>query len=120
MLRLLRRIARRLLRPFRTPQVTPPAPAHAPVPAGPILLTSLVPLRATPRLGGRDETALREILGSLEIEAAPRAEMQGYVDADYRRFLHTVGLVPGGTGKLLEIGANPYYTTLLLKLFTGY
>jgi len=39
---------------------------------------------------------------------------------DYRRFLHTVGLVPNGTGKLLEIGANPYYTTLLLKLFTGY
>jgi len=122
MLRLLRRIARRLLRPFRAAQVPPPPsqPDSAPVPTGPILLTSLVPLRATPRLGGRDEIALRDILRSLEIEAAPRAEMQGYVDADYRRFLHTVGLVPNGTGKLLEIGANPYYTTLLLKLFTGY
>jgi len=54
MLRLLRRIARRLLRPFRAAQVPPPPsqPDSAPVPTGPILLTSLVPLRATPRLGG--------------------------------------------------------------------
>jgi SAM-dependent methyltransferase len=120
---MLRRVARRLLRPFRAPP--PPSapqrqPQPAPVPTGPILLTSLIPLRATPSLGGRDEFALRDLLRSLEIEAAPRAEMQGYVDADYRRFLHTAGLVPDGTGKLLEIGANPYYTTLLLKLFTRY
>lgn len=130
---MLRRIARRVLAPFRMPApvaapLPEPAPEAAPEPppapirasADPYLLTSLRPLPPTPSLGGRDEKSLRELLGTLEIEAAPRAEMQGYVDADYRRFLHTVGLVPDGTGRLLEIGANPYYTTLLLKLFTRY
>lgn len=38
--------------------------------------------------------------------------------ADCERFLYTLNLIPeGATGRLLEIGANPYFTTLLLKYF---
>jgi SAM-dependent methyltransferase len=46
--------------------------------------------------------------------------MHGYLHGDFRRFVYTLGLVPEGGGRLLEIGANPYFTTLLLRRFRGY
>lgn len=34
--------------------------------------------------------------------------------------MHTLNLIPDGTGSLLEIGSNPYFTSLLIKKFTRY
>jgi SAM-dependent methyltransferase len=46
-----------------------------------------------------------------------RGELETYAREDYERFLHTLALVPHGALELLEIGANPYFTTYLLKKF---
>lgn len=53
---------------------------------------------------------------------APEAanELHGYVDEAYGRFLATLDLIPNGKGQLLEIGANPYFLTLLIKKFRNY
>lgn len=44
-------------------------------------------------------------------------ELLEYADSHLDRFLYTVGLVPEGPQKALEIGADPYLLTLLLKKF---
>ncbi len=49
-----------------------------------------------------------------------RAELSAYLHGDCRRFLHTLDLVPHASGRLLEIGADPYFTTALLRRFRGY
>ncbi|KAA0072403.1 class I SAM-dependent methyltransferase [Rhodanobacter sp. T12-5] len=44
--------------------------------------------------------------------------MAAYVHADLERFIHTLGLAPEDSrGKALEIGANPYFMTLLFRKF---
>lgn len=47
-------------------------------------------------------------------------ELQGYIDEACGRFLATLDLIPFGEGRLLEIGANPYFLTLLIKKFRNY
>lgn len=50
---------------------------------------------------------------------APPKEMQNYASSDFKRFLYTLELVLGySTGSCLEIGSNPYFTTMLLKRYT--
>ena len=44
--------------------------------------------------------------------------MDGYVADSQLRFLYTWGLVRGDTGRCLELGANPYFTTWLLDQYT--
>ena len=44
--------------------------------------------------------------------------MRNYGTHDFRRFIYTYGLVKNLDGKCLELGANPYFTTMLLKNFT--
>lgn len=44
-------------------------------------------------------------------------EMENYLAGDFRRFLYTLQCVPEGKGRLLEIGANPYFTTRLLRRY---
>jgi SAM-dependent methyltransferase len=44
--------------------------------------------------------------------------MKGYCDQDWRRFVYTWGLVCDLKGKCLELGSNPYFTTVLLRQFT--
>jgi glycosyltransferase involved in cell wall biosynthesis/SAM-dependent methyltransferase len=67
---------------------------------------------------GWEEHTLRALVSSIQVEDAPVEEMKGYVDADFKRFIHTLGLVPERTGMtLLELGANPYFTTVLLTKF---
>lgn len=67
---------------------------------------------------GWTEDQLRALLNSVRLEDAPIEEMKGYVGADFRRFVYTLGLVPEHPGmKLLELGANPYFTTVLLTKF---
>ena len=49
--------------------------------------------------------------------ASTGGELATYVNEDYERFLRTLSLVPPGPLDLLEIGANPYFMTYLLKKF---
>jgi glycosyltransferase involved in cell wall biosynthesis/SAM-dependent methyltransferase len=46
------------------------------------------------------------------------AEIEAYARADFRRFVYTLALVPDRPGiKVLELGANPYFTTTLIRKF---
>jgi SAM-dependent methyltransferase len=54
---------------------------------------------------------------SVKYDGLHYPELRAYADGDCERFLHTLALVPEGEGRLLEIGANPYFTTLLLRRF---
>ena len=46
------------------------------------------------------------------------AEVEAYARADFRRFVYTLSLVPDEPGiKVLELGANPYFTTTLIRKF---
>jgi len=56
-------------------------------------------------------------LASISIEASPRGELEGYARQDCERFLRTLALVPEQPVNVLEIGANPYFNTVLLKRF---
>ena len=79
----------------------------------PPLLSSSLPLP-----DGWTEDKLRALLNSVRLEDAPVEEMKGYVGADFKRFVYTLGLVPESPGiKVLELGANPYFTTVLLSKF---
>lgn len=67
---------------------------------------------------GWSEDQLRTLLDSVRLQDAPVEEMKGYIGADFKRFVYTLGLVPEHAGmKLLELGANPYFTTVLLTKF---
>jgi SAM-dependent methyltransferase len=68
---------------------------------------------------GVSENELHSFLRSVRPVDAPEKEMENYCDQDWRRFVYTWGLVPQIGGKCLELGANPYFTTMLLKRFTG-
>jgi SAM-dependent methyltransferase len=44
--------------------------------------------------------------------------MRAYATADFRRFVYTWGLAREERGRCLELGGNPYFTTILLRRFT--
>jgi glycosyltransferase involved in cell wall biosynthesis/SAM-dependent methyltransferase len=67
---------------------------------------------------GWSEPELREFVTSIQVEDGPEAELKNYANDDFRRFIYTMCLVPEEAGlKILELGANPYFTTTLLKKF---
>jgi glycosyltransferase involved in cell wall biosynthesis/SAM-dependent methyltransferase len=71
-----------------------------------------------PLPAGWGEDELRALIGSVRVEDAPDEEMKMYVEADFKRFVYTLGLVPERSGQtVLELGANPYFTTTLLYKF---
>jgi SAM-dependent methyltransferase len=78
-------------------------------------------LSASPPLplpSGWSEEALFELVSSVQVEDAPIEELKTYVQADFKRFVYTLGLVPERSNlTLLELGANPYFTTALLSKF---
>ena len=43
--------------------------------------------------------------------------MRLYGTHDFKRFVYTWGLTRGLSGKCLELGTNPYFTTILLNKF---
>ena len=45
--------------------------------------------------------------------------MRAYGTQDFRRFVFTWGMARDVQGKCLELGGNPYFTTMLLKKFTN-
>lgn len=76
----------------------------------------------TPELplpSGITEQQLFDFVTSVRVENGPEAEMRAYGTHDFRRFVYTWGLASDVTGKCLELGANPYFTTMLLKQFTS-
>jgi SAM-dependent methyltransferase len=79
----------------------------------------LFPLRPTlPLPPGRSEQDLHEFLQTVRPADAPPAEMASYCRHDFRRFVYTLGLVTDLAGQALELGANPYFTTMLLRRFS--
>lgn len=71
---------------------------------------------------GETEESLYEYLAGFGLDGANGDELKGYLTQDYKRFVYTYGLLPsnGLDQSLLEIGANPYFTSILLKKFTDY
>src|SRR5258708_4333494 len=79
----------------------------------------LFPLRSALSMPeGLPEGEIRNFLRSVRPAAAPVREMENYCDQDWRRFVYTWELVRNLNGNCLELGANPYFTTLLLQQFT--
>jgi SAM-dependent methyltransferase len=75
--------------------------------------------RPLPLPDGVSETELRRFVLSVRPAGAPEAEMTHYAEEDFERFVHTWDLTRGLTGACLELGANPYFTTMLLRRFTA-
>lgn len=70
---------------------------------------------------GETEESLRRYLASYWMEdGSGKDELPFYLEEAFGRFLYTLELVPDGTGRLLEIGASPYFMTRLLRRFRRY
>lgn len=70
---------------------------------------------------GSSEDAIYQYLAGFYIpEEGLTPEREGYLRHAFYRFLYTLQLAPAGEGRLLEIGANPYFISLLLRRFTRY
>lgn len=67
---------------------------------------------------GVSERDLFRFVTSVCVAGAPPEEMKNYGTHDFKRFVYTYGLALNETGKCLELGANPYFTTMLLEEFT--
>lgn len=67
---------------------------------------------------GFSERQLFDFVTSVRVQDAPETEMRAYGTHDFRRFVYTWGLAKDIKGKCLELGGNPYFTTMLLKKFT--
>jgi len=73
------------------------------------------PLLMPPGIG---VDALRAWLQTVHPAGAPAQEMAGYCAEDFERFVRTWHLSVGLSGDCLELGANPYFTTMLLRRFS--
>lgn len=69
---------------------------------------------------GETEESLLKYLGGFDLEGEELPEMDGYLREDLRRFVHTINLLPSSEGELLEVGANPYFISILIKKYTDY
>jgi glycosyltransferase involved in cell wall biosynthesis/SAM-dependent methyltransferase len=98
-------------------------PDDSVIPGGPQASAEsrLIELSCSPPLplpAGWSEGDLFELVSSVQVEGAPTEELKSYVTADFKRFVYTLGLVPERSGlRVLELGANPYFTTVLLSKF---
>lgn len=82
----------------------------------PVAMFPLAPPLPLP--DGLTEQQLFEFVTSVRVQDAPEAEMRAYGTHDFRRFVYTWGMARDVMGKCLELGGNPYFTTMLLKNFT--
>jgi SAM-dependent methyltransferase len=74
--------------------------------------------RPLPLPPGLDLASIEAVFRSYSVNEEPPGHLGAYVDDSLWRFLHTWGLVRSERGSCLEIGANPYFTTLLLEEHT--
>lgn len=80
----------------------------------------IFPLRPSlPLPQGVSEKQLFDFVTSVRPENASEAEMNAYGTHDFRRFVYTWWLASDVSGRCLELGASPYFTTMLLKSFTS-
>ena len=70
-----------------------------------------------PELSGVGRQAICDAICTLSLEGADPATIVHYAREDCERFIRTVDLVPEDAGRALEIGANPYFTTVMLRWF---
>ncbi len=70
---------------------------------------------------GQTEKDLLNYLRGFNLDGATGDELKSYLEEDFKRFVYTLNLVPNtySGASLLEIGANPYFTSILLKKFTN-
>ncbi len=86
-----------------------------------ILSSRALPLSKEPAFpDSHTQESLFQLLANFQIDGSTSSELEGYLAQDFLRFVHTLNLIPAGEGKLLEIGSNPYFTSLLIKKFTRY
>ena len=91
----------------------------------PLQPDDLFPLRPPlPLPAGVTEAQLFTWLKQVRVDGAD-SEIANYCAHDFRRFAYTFGLVEeataaaGARARCLELGANPYFSTMLLKQFTS-
>lgn len=71
---------------------------------------------------GETEKSLLKYLSGFRLDSSDENELDGYLKQDFKRFVYTLNLLPEARkdASLLEVGANPYFTSILLKKFTDY
>ena len=87
------------------------APAPGPLPYPPTMRPLTLP-------DGMTEASLRATFESLTIDDSNPGDLNIYVDDSIYRFIHTWSLVRNEKGRCLELGANPYFATYLLREHT--
>ena len=60
-----------------------------------------------------------DLLASLRLDGGTPDDIAAYLYDSHWRFLHTLGLVDDERTRVLELGANPYFTTVLLWEYRG-
>ena len=71
---------------------------------------------------GYDEKTLFDYLSAFRLDGDTSNELGAYLREDFKRFVHTLNLLPTNSAgkKLLEIGANPFFTSVLTRKFTQF
>lgn len=71
---------------------------------------------------GETELSLLNYLKGFRLDGSSGSELENYLKEDFKRFVYTLNLLPEPQhdSSLLEIGANPYFTSILIKKFTNY
>lgn len=73
---------------------------------------------ALPLPDGYSRQQIHDILTAVSIDNSASGELYGYASSDLERFIYTLALLPqDAVGPALEIGANPYFNTLLMRQF---
>jgi len=67
---------------------------------------------------GATISSIDQVYRSWSVNEELPGHLDAYVDDSLGRFLHTWNLVRTDSGKCLELGANPYFTTYLLQNYT--
>jgi SAM-dependent methyltransferase len=71
---------------------------------------------------GETGLSLLNYLREFRLDSSSANELENYLKEDFNRFVYTLNLLPKleSDASLLEIGSNPYFTSILIKKFTNY
>ena len=64
-----------------------------------------------------DRDTILASLKTLSMKGVSKGSFEAYAEEDCERFMQTVHLLPQAGTEILEIGANPYFTTILANWF---
>lgn len=104
--------------PARPPTISPVQAVNGKKLSPALTLEDLSKSPPLPLPSGWAEEDLRKMIASVHVEDGPIDELKSYSEADFRRFIYTLALVPERAGQsILELGANPYFITTLLQKF---